>query len=55
MDVPVFANQQKLIYMSSVDTGGCLEDLTKAIDESDRWRESLGTVLSLWFDDDDCQ
>ena len=41
MDVPVFADQEKLmyiyIYQVCVDTGCSLEDLLGAMDDRDRW------------------
>ena len=39
MDVPVLANQQEFINISSVDLGYNLEDLLGVMDDRDRWRE----------------
>ena len=40
MDMPVLVDQQELIYFNSLWTFGCnLEDLPRAINDKDGWRE----------------
>ena len=41
MDVPVFVNQQELIYISSVWTQCSLEDLLGVMDDMDGWKKSM--------------
>ena len=48
MDVPVKTYQQQLC----VDTGCCLEDLPKAMEERDGWRMTVREIhvsITLWI------
>ena len=53
MDILVFVDQQKLTFISSVDTGCYLEDLPSMMADRKRCQELKKFMLSTHFDDVD--
>ena len=52
VDKLVLVDWWGVTYQLCADTGYCLEDLARAMNDRDGWLESENTVFSTQFDDD---